>query len=113
MRIIYLHDIGSNPNITSMAPTRGLTPESTMSTITVQSPIKVAAPRGAAVAAALALRLLGWIEASRRARAERRAQALRLGEASALRTYAMRFARHDPRFTSDLMAAADRHERGL
>jgi hypothetical protein len=84
-----------------------------MSTITVQSPIKVAAPRGAALAAALAVRLLSWIEDTQRARAERRAQADRQGEASALRQYAMRFARHDPRFTSDLMAAADRHERGL
>ncbi len=84
-----------------------------MSTITVQTPIKVAAPRGAAVAAALALRLLSWVEDTQRARAERRVQAARQGEASALRQYAMRFARHDPRFTSDLMAAADRHERGL
>ena len=84
-----------------------------MSTITVQSPIKVVAPRGAAVAAALALRLLGWIEAAQRARAERREQANREGEAAELRKHAMRFARHDPRFTADLMAAADRHERGL
>lgn len=84
-----------------------------MSTITVQSPIKVVAPRGAALAAALAVRLLSWIEDTQRARAERRAQAHRQGEASELRQYAMRFARHDPRFTSDLMAAADRHERGL
>ena len=84
-----------------------------MSTITVQSPIKVVAPRGAAWAATLALRLLAWIETTQRARAERRQQANRQGEAAELRRHAMRFARHDPRFTSDLMAAADRHERGL
>ncbi len=84
-----------------------------MSTITVTSPIKVAAPRGAALAAALAVRLLSWMDDTRRARAERRQQAQRVGEASVLRHYAMRFTRHDPRFTSDLMAAADRHERGL
>lgn len=84
-----------------------------MSTITVQSPIKVTAPRGAALAAALAVRLLRWIESTQRARAERRLQAGRQGEAASLRLYAMRFTRHDPRFTSDLMAAADRHERGL
>lgn len=84
-----------------------------MTTITVQSPIKVAAPRGAALAAALALRLLSWIEDTQRARAERRVRAARQGEASELREYAARFASHDPRFTSDLLAAADRHERGL
>ena len=84
-----------------------------MSTITVQSPIRINAPRGAALAAALAVRLLRWIENTQRARAERRLQAGRQGEATALRQYAMRFTRHDPRFTSDLMAAADRHERGL
>ena len=84
-----------------------------MSTITVQSPIKVEAPRGAALAAALAVRLLRWIEDTQRARAERHAQRCRQGEASALRQHAMRFASHDPRFTSDLIAAADRHERGM
>lgn len=83
------------------------------STIIVQSPIKVSAPRGAVWAAEIAIRLLGWIEDTRRAAAARREQAAREGEASALRRYAMRFARHDPRFSGDLMAAADRHERGL
>ena len=90
-----------------------MTPETNMSTITVQSPINVVAPRGAAWAAALAVRLLSWIEETQRARVERRVQAGRQGEASELRQYAMRFARHDLRFTSDLLAAADRHERGL
>jgi len=84
-----------------------------MTTITVQSPIKVATPRGALLAAALVARLLRWIEDGQRQRAERRQQAHREGEASELRQYAMRFASHDPRFTSDLLAAADRHERGL
>jgi hypothetical protein len=83
-----------------------------MTTIIVQAPIKVVAPRGATLAAALAARLLRWIEDGQRVRAERRQQAHRLDEASELRRYAMRFARHDPRFTSDLLAAADRHERG-
>jgi hypothetical protein len=81
------------------------------STITVQSPIKVAAPRGAKLAAALALGFVRWLEAQSRARAERHQQATRLAEAAELRLYAARFARHDPRFTSDLLAAADRHER--
>ena len=84
-----------------------------MSTITVQAPIKVIAPRGAALAASIAVRLLSWVEDAYRARFLRRLQASREGEASELRQYAMRFTRHDPRFTSDLMTAADRHERGL
>ncbi len=81
------------------------------STITVQSPIQVAAPRGAKLAAALAVRFVRWLEAQGQARAERRLQATRLAEAAELRQYALRFARHDPRFASDLLAAADRHER--
>jgi hypothetical protein len=83
-----------------------------MSTITVQSPIKVATPRGATFAVAVVMGVLRWLEATQRARAERRVQAARLAEAAELRSYASRFARHDPRFTSDLLAAADRHERG-
>lgn len=82
-----------------------------MSTITVQAPLKVAVPRGAVLAADLALRLLRGIEKARGAISARREQSQRQGEASALRQTAMRFTRHDPRFTSDLMAAADRHER--
>ena len=113
VRIIHLYIIGGNPSIPTLAPSLGPTPETTMSTITVQSPIRVVAPRGAAWAAALALRVLSWVEATQSARAERREQANRQGEATALRQHAMRFARHDPRFTADLMAAADRHERGL
>lgn len=84
-----------------------------MTTITVQSPIKVATPRGATLVAALVVSLLRWIQATQRARAERREAARRLAEASELRQYAMRFHSHDPRFTTDLLAAADRHERGL
>jgi hypothetical protein len=83
-----------------------------MSTITVQSPIKVATPRGATVAVAVVMAVWRWVEAAQRARAERRVQAARLAEAAELRAYALRFTRHDPRFTSDLLAAADRHERG-
>jgi len=84
-----------------------------MTTITVQSPIKVAAPRGASLAAALALRLLGWIADRRSARALRTRRARHLSEASELRQYAMRIASQDPRFACDLNAAADRHERGV
>lgn len=82
-----------------------------MTTITVQSPVKVATPRAALWAAALFMRLLDVLERAGTARAERRITAERLAEAAAVRQYALRFASHDPRFTADLLAAADRHER--
>ena len=83
----------------------------TMTTITVQTPVKVAAPRVTRLAAALFVQLLDWFQRSGAARAERRVQATRESEAAAVRAYALRFASHDPRFVVDLMAAADRHER--
>lgn len=48
-----------------------------MSTITVQSPIKVAAPRGAALAAAVVMAALRWLQAMQSACASRRLQAER------------------------------------
>ena len=84
-----------------------------MTTITVHAPAKVATPRAAIWAAGLFMQLLDLIERATVARAERRAAAERLAEAAAVRQYAMRFASHDPRFTADLLAAADRHERSL
>ena len=82
-----------------------------MTTITVHTPVKVATPRAALWAAALFMRLIDVLERQGAARAERRLTAERLAEAAAVRTYALRFASHDPRFTADLLAAADRHER--
>jgi hypothetical protein len=83
-----------------------------MTTITVQTPVKVRTPRAAAWAATAFTRLLGWFETSAAQRQERREMADRGAEAAAVRQYAIRFASHDPRFAADLMAAADRHERG-
>lgn len=82
-----------------------------MTTITVHTPVKVATPRAALLAAGLFMRLLDVLERTGAARAQRRLNAERLAEAAAVRQYAMRFASHDPRFTADLLAAADRHER--
>jgi hypothetical protein len=82
-----------------------------MTSITVQSPSKVAAPRAAGVAASLFAGLVAWFNGRSQARAERAAQADRAQEATAVRQYAQRFASHDPRFAADLLAAADRHER--
>ena len=82
-----------------------------MTTITVQAPVKVNVPRAAAWAAALFTGLLGWFQSHQAERTERRAAADRAAEAAAVRTYALRFASHDPRFAADLLVAADRHER--
>ncbi len=82
-----------------------------MTSITVQSPAKVAAPRAAGVAASIFTSLVAWSHGRSQARAERAAQADRAQEAAAVRQYAQRFASHDPRFAADLLAAADRHER--
>jgi hypothetical protein len=83
-----------------------------MTTITVHAPVKVRTPRAADWAAMLFTRMLSWFETSAAQRQERREVADRGAEAAAVRQYAIRFASHDPRFAADLMAAADRHERG-
>lgn len=83
-----------------------------MTTVTVHTPVQVRTPRAAAWAALLFTRLLSWFETGTSARQERREAADRGAEAAAVREYAHRYASHDPRFAADLMAAADRHERG-
>jgi len=55
-------------------------------------------------------RLMGTLAVASDARASHRLYAERIKEAAAVRDYAQRFARHDPRFAADLLAAADRHE---
>ncbi len=81
-----------------------------MTTITVQSPIRVATPRATAWAAAAFTTVLTWFERNSAQRAIEQQQAARVIEAAAVREYAHRYARHDPRFAADLLAAADRHE---
>lgn len=81
-----------------------------MTMMSVYTPAPVQMPRAAPVAAALFMRLLQWFDRRGRARAASRSQATRESEARAVRDYAQRFARHDPRFAADLLAAADRHE---
>lgn len=66
------------------------------------------APRGARWVAALVARLWNGIAALAASRPlPARADT---GDAAALRAYASRIARHDPRYAADLFAAADRHE---
>jgi hypothetical protein len=83
-----------------------------MTSITVQSPIKVATPRATIWAASAFTQLLSWFESHSASRAERLEKADRATEAAAVREYANRYTRHDPRFAADLLAAADRHEQG-
>lgn len=81
-----------------------------MTTITVNTPVKVAAPRGSRIAAVWFGRLLTRLGQLAEQRTERRAQEDRLREASEVRTYAQAMMAQDPRFAADLFAAADRHE---
>lgn len=83
-----------------------------MTTVTIHTPVAVREPRAAAWAATLFNKLLSAFQRGAAQRQERREAADRSTEAAAVREYAHRFASHDPRFAADLMAAADRHERG-
>lgn len=85
-----------------------------MTTITVHRPAASAmGSRIRAAAIRLMAGLVDWTEEVGRARAAealRRMESTRVTEAAQLRLYAQRWAQHDPRFTADLLAAADRHE---
>jgi hypothetical protein len=83
-----------------------------MTTITVNVPAKVTAPRGSRLAAVWFGRLLTQLSDLAEKRAERKAAAARNREATEVRQYAQSLMAQDPRFAADLMAAADRHERG-
>lgn len=85
-----------------------------MTTVTVQTHAPVATHRGATLIANVLAHLMNWLEEVGRARAAgaiRRMEATRVTEAAQLRLYAQRWVDYDPRFTADLLAAADRHER--
>jgi hypothetical protein len=81
-----------------------------MTTITVQAPAKIAAPRGAWIAAAAFARLLQILHIGRMERSERRRRVERENDLASVRRYAQQMMEIDPRFASDLFAAADRHE---
>ena len=83
-----------------------------MTTIAVNTPPKVSAPRGAKIAAIWFSALLNWFETKAEHRAERHEQANRQAEAARVRLFAQDMLGQDPRFAADLFAAADRHERG-
>lgn len=81
-----------------------------MTTITVNSPVKVFAPRGAQLAGRLFASLLSWRSTVAQTHLDRRGLADRVAEASRVRSYAQQVMAQDPRFAADLFAAADRHE---
>lgn len=82
------------------------------SIVTVNVPARqTAAPRFTRQIANAFSRLLGWLETQGEQREKRYGRISRASQAAAVRDYALRFARHDPRFAADLLAAADRHER--
>ena len=83
-----------------------------MTTITARSAAKVSKPRAGEVASNPLARLMNWFENLARAPEDVAPSGDLAKEAEALRRYAQRFADHDPRFADDLLAAADRHERG-
>jgi hypothetical protein len=86
-----------------------------MTTITVNTPAKVTAPRGAVWAGKLFAVALGALERLSASVAERqmhRVVSSREAEAARVRRYAQEVMAQDPRFAADLFAAADRHERG-
>jgi hypothetical protein len=84
-----------------------------MTSITVQSPRHIAAPRGAAWAALVfsqATRGLEWLIRTRDVFAADRSLATRIAEANRVRRLARNVAPTDPGFAADLYSAADRHE---
>lgn len=83
-----------------------------MTTINTLVPPAIAVPRGAPVAARLFGALLSAFRRSGEVRAAKAAQATRAEEARATRRYAQRHMAQNPRFAEDLLAAAERHERG-
>ncbi len=81
-----------------------------MTTITVLAPLHVRTPRVTRLAATVFLAVLRTVQRAAAGRAESRLVASRIREAAAVREYAQRFRNDDPRFASDLLAAADRHD---
>jgi hypothetical protein len=83
-----------------------------MTTITINTPVKVEAPRGATWAATWFSKLLTGIDMLVESRVQRRLRTQRVAEANQVRQYAHEVMGQDRRFAADLLAAADRHELG-
>lgn len=83
-----------------------------MTTVNVHTPAHVAEPRGARVAVAAVLALREAFRTLRQGLAQHRAHRTRVAEAAKVRAMAREMARRDPRVAAEMLAAADRHERG-
>lgn len=83
-----------------------------MTVLSIHVPAQVKEPRGSVIAANWASWLLNRVEAAMARRGDRRLAADRQAEAAAVRRLAHEVGQQDPRFAADLLAAADRHERG-
>ena len=81
-----------------------------MTTLTVHVPTRIAAPRAAWIAAAAFARVLQVLHISQRARSERKQRSRSESDVAGVRRYAQQMMEIDPRFASELFAAADRHE---
>jgi hypothetical protein len=81
-----------------------------MTTATLLSPFKVALPRATRYVLGSLNQFMGSLEHTRQALDQRHEQAQRARDAAAVREYAQRCSKQDPRLASDLYAAADRHE---
>ncbi len=87
-----------------------LNKEFTMTTVNVNVPVAVVAPRGAALAASLYLTIASGLSLWRHARQARRVAASRAAEAADVRAYAWQIMSQDRGYAADLLAAADRYE---
>ncbi len=83
-----------------------------MTTVSINTPHTVGVHFGSSLVAEFFMRMLGWFTAAKPARSRTLDEATRIGEAARVRRLAMAVMADDPRFASDLFAAADRHEIG-
>ena len=81
-----------------------------MTTIAVQVPASVLAPRGAAFFGSVYSTIAAGFTAWHQTRLQRRAATARATEIADLREYAWSLMKEDRRYAADLLAAADRHE---
>jgi len=81
-----------------------------MTTVSINTPHTVGVHFGTSLVAEFFMRMLGWFTAAKPARSRTLDEATRI--AARVRRLAMAVMAEDPRFASDLFAAADRHEIG-
>jgi zona occludens toxin (predicted ATPase) len=83
-----------------------------MTTVFINTPHTAGVTFGTSQAAEFFMRMLSWFTVAKPARSRTLDEAGRIGEAARVRRLAQSVMADDPRFASDLFAAADRHEIG-